>query len=81
MSAGKDILKEFAFGDDYQSKASQSESMIEKNLRAILTGSSASAADKQRAQKTLDALEEKKLFKALEDTIRSDEKLAQLDIR
>jgi DNA-directed RNA polymerase I subunit RPA1 len=45
----------------------------------VLANPSSSDADKRRAAQTLEAIEERKLYKALEDTIRSDEKLAQLD--
>ncbi len=72
-------MKEFAFGDDSENGSAEPESAIEKQLRATLKNPKTTQSEKERAEKSLLALEEKRLFKALEDTIRSDEKLAQLD--
>jgi DNA-directed RNA polymerase I subunit RPA1 len=79
LQQGHAILKEFAFGDDAAAGSAEPETVIEKQLRATLNNPDTSALDKGRATKSLAALEDKRLFKALEDTVRSDEKLAQLD--
>ena len=70
-------MKEFAFGEN--GEQSHDDGPLERKLRGTLKNSKASKSDRHRAAKTLEALEEKRLFHALEDTIRSDEKLAQLD--
>jgi DNA-directed RNA polymerase I subunit RPA1 len=80
LSQGRQILNEFAFGDDGDAVKTE-ETPAEKQFRAVLTNPNTSSKDKRPVQKALEALEERRLFKALEDTIRSDEKLAALDAK
>ena len=75
LQQGREILMEFAFPDP----ASIVETPIEKKLKATIMNPLVSAQDVARAKKTLGAIEDQRLFKTLEDTIRSDEKLAALD--
>ena len=79
MAQGTEILKEFAFSDKDAKVTEETETVAEKRLRKTINSAESSKTDKNRAAKTLEALEQRRLFKALEDTIRSDEKLAQLD--
>lgn len=79
LSQGRQILEEFAFGDDGTEKSI--DTPLERQIKASLNNPKTSELDRRRAERTLNAIEEKKLFKALEETIRSDEKQAQLDAK
>lgn len=73
-------MKDFAFGgSDTVHRHTENETPLEKQLKNTLLNVKSSRSAKEHAERILSALEEKKLFKALENTIRSDEKLASLD--
>ncbi|KAI3632983.1 hypothetical protein MIR68_009058 [Amoeboaphelidium protococcarum] len=78
LEQGEDILKEFAFGDDWRQK-DIADTPLEKRLKKIAADKNVSAEARMKAQKTLLSLQKQKLYEALEETTRSDDKLAALD--
>lgn len=78
LEQGEDILKEFAFGDDWRQK-DIADTSLEKRLKKIAADKNVSAEARMKAQKTLLSLQKQKLYEALEETTRSDDKLAALD--
>jgi DNA-directed RNA polymerase I subunit RPA1 len=81
LETGHEILREFAFGksDTAEAAEGQAENSVEKQLRGVISSKSSSQLEKQRATKSLKALSDRRLYKALENAVRSDEMLAQLD--
>jgi DNA-directed RNA polymerase I subunit RPA1 len=79
LKSGKEILKEFAFGDEQTTENRYEESPLEKRLKTTIASENATEKAKEDARKALEVLEEKRLFQSLEIATRSDEKLAQLD--
>eukprot|EP00158_Paraphelidium_tribonemae_P008573 Partr_v1_DN28614_c1_g2_i3_m50565 putative dna-directed RNA polymerase len=77
LQQGRKILLEFAKEDSQNDFVT--ESPLESQLKSTISSLESTPDQKMRARKTLSALEDKKLFNALENTIRSDEKLAALD--
>jgi DNA-directed RNA polymerase I subunit RPA1 len=70
-------LKDFA--SESGELALIAESPLENTLKKKLYNSKMSADERDRTEKMLSALEDKRLYQAMENTIRSDAKLAQLD--